>query len=123
MHREVFRFGQVEFVSENRISRGIFIDVRRAVTDPLPCNEYGHFAMKFEFYHLERRSVLVSLQVADKAAIFADFFGSLAVRNACGLHDGFVITHIVHEINESVIKALNRLVNPFFSSVADRPAG
>jgi len=101
---KVVRGGDVEFPVEDGIARGILVHVRRAMPDPLPCDEDRQLHMVLDLAHLEGRRVAVTHQVADQAAILVRRTRAAAIGYARGLHDRRIVAHVIHDAQEPMVE-------------------
>ncbi len=101
---EFVGFGDVEFAVEDRIARGVFVDVGGAVPDPLAGDKDGQFDVQLDLAHLERGRVPVAHQVADQPFVVLHRFGAFAVGHARRLTDRGIVAHIVDDADEAVVE-------------------
>lgn len=66
----------VEFVLHDGISAADFIESCGSMSDPLSCNEDGHFAVEGELDLFEGRGVFVSEEIVDEASVLSVAFCS-----------------------------------------------
>ena len=108
---DILRLRVIKPISYHRIPRRVFVDVGRAMADPLPSDKDRHDVVEFEFHHFKRSRVAMPSKVSDEAAILVDLLGAFAIGNAGGLHDGEVggladrgqPRHYVAECDETVV--------------------
>ena len=103
----------VEFVVEDRIAGGVFVDVGGAVADPLPRDKDRQFDVVLDLAHLERRRVPVPHQIVDEAPVLADPPGAAPVGDARRLHDRAVVAHVVDDPDKAVVEHRQGLVEDF----------
>ena len=96
--------GNVGVILNKRITGGDFIDVCGAVTNPLSCDENRHFDMHFDLAHFERGRMAGAEQEKQKSTVALRGGCSGGVGNACGLHNGTVVSHVVNDANKSLIQ-------------------
>ena len=102
--------GTIEFVVEDRVAGRVFVDVRRAVPDPLPRDKDRQLDVVLDLAHLERRRVTVPHQIVDEPLVLADLAGAAAVGDARRLHDRRIVAHVVDDADKPVIEHRQRLV-------------
>src|SRR4051794_33796197 len=79
---KVFGRRDIKLIVEDRVSRRIFVHIRGAMPDPLPCNKDRKLDVVLDLAHLERRRMTVPHQIVDESLILADLAGSTAVGDA-----------------------------------------
>ena len=121
LRRKLLGRGDVELVVEDRVARRVFIDVGRAVPDPLARDEDRQFTMILDLAHLKRRGMTMAHEIADKAAVFAQPASATPIRDAGGLYHRRIITHVVDDPNEAVVEDRDGLVEDLLKRRSNHP--
>ena len=82
--------------------------------DPLPGDKNWQLYMEFNLSHLEWCSVMVLHQVVNQTAIFIAASRAASIRYASSLYDRGIVTHIIHNSDETMVKYRYDLVEQFF---------
>ena len=96
--------GGLHGVDGQRIARAVFVDVGRAMANPLPPAIHRHAHQQLDLGHFERRRMPMPHQVANQPAIVRDLARAFAVADAGGLHDRLVVAHHVDQAHEAVVE-------------------
>ena len=112
--RDHIRVRYVELAVQDGVAGGIFVDIGRAVPDPLPGHEDGQLDVQLDLAHFKRSRVVVAHQVAYQRPVGGAYVGTVAVGYSGCLHDGSVVAHVIDDSDESVVEPGDRGVEYFF---------
>ena len=112
--RDHLRVRYVELAVQDGVAGGIFVDIGRAVPDPLPGYEDRQLDVQLDLAHFKRSRVVVAHQVAYQRPVGGAYLGPPSVGYPGCLHDGAVVAHVIDDSHESVVEPGDRGVEYFF---------
>ena len=112
--RDHVRVGYVELPVQDGVAGGIFVDVGRAVADPLPGHEDRQLDVQLDLAHFKRSRVVVAHQVAYQHPVGGAYLGPPAVGYPGCLDNGPVVAHVIDDSDESVVEPGDWGVEYFF---------
>ena len=96
---------QVKFFIQDRVSRGVLVDIGSPMPDPLTGEKDWQFNMEFDLAHLEGCRVPATHKIADEIAVFRGVdFVPRPYDTRAAWTIGAVVAHVVNHSHEAVVE-------------------